>query len=341
MHSRRTTTNPRARPAQPIAGVATVARHARLFAAALLLQTAPSAHAPLAVTAAAPKNGDAVRVTWSVESRLTGTVAIGGAKLRDVDESSLQNCAFDARVSVTPTGAPSALVEYKPCVSKATANGDSSEPPMPTSERRFLVTLASGSDAASPPSDADRLVVHNAPPPADAASHGEPTPLSDKDEREAAPLVKLDVRELLLGGRLAPLLSTRKLEPGVAIELPAELAAELLGGAREAAGRLKVVSSGKCTLTPRETRRTNDVDGVVLAASIELTMKEGEELPVESKFSLAGEFVVAAATGRLLTAELAGPIRYGGSTEQAGKKIEVAGEGMLTWKYSAAPLPSP
>src|SRR5262249_894972 len=69
-----------------------------------------------------------------------------------------------------------------------------------------------------------------------------------------------------------------------------------------------------------------------------IAWKGGEELPVTATFTLDGELELVKSTAQVSALTLSGPIQYGGTCEENGGKLEVAGSGRLPSAATAEPL---
>jgi hypothetical protein len=298
-----------------------------LLAAALAPQAAPRA-GTVRVEFAPPLAGEGVRVVATVETRHAIVFAVAGATLRDFEQTLRDSRAFEARLADAAGREPSLRISYGECRSVLTGPTGEDSHAIPLESRGFLVerVAAAGGDGSGGGDrgggGAPRLLVKEV-----FSGSGEPRDV----EASIAAQVERDVGELLLGARFSPLLQGRELPVGERIDVPRELARSLLAGVLDA-GTVESFA-----LTPKEGGFEGDV---AFAASLVVTMKQGDDLPVSSTFELSGEIVLGRGHGRVTSIDLGGPIRFGGSKEENGTRIEVRGTGSLAWKYRVTPIPA-
>ena len=274
----------------------------------------------LALATVASKPGDGLRVTSLVENHQTITFMVGGGKLREYEQSILDHAAFVATHTARADAAEVKLA-YGACTSVSTNPAEENEQPLPVSRRTFLIAAK----------DVRALEQRNDTIAERPLTKDEHAALDERVVHDAAPL--------FAASSLAEFLAKQTLLAGKAVTIPAECAVALLGATF---GEAQVQS---CTLTPHAIPSNGASESLSVAFTVALaaTMKPaagkpGSELPVESSFELAGEVEFEKARGLLLRADLSGPIRYSGSMQQAGSKVEVTGSGTLSWRLHAEPF---
>jgi hypothetical protein len=151
-------------------------------------------------------------------------------------------------------------------------------------------------------------------------------PTEDKDE---ANMLKL-VAGSTLGAPFADALAGKTVKKGETITLTPEAAHRALG---VFASDLQVKSM-KITLDGE--RKEGGVDAAVFKVEATMVQPASDEQPGEMKVELTGEMVVAKAALIPVAAALSGPIKMTGSMDQGGQKIEMDGDGKMSWKYAAA-----
>jgi hypothetical protein len=289
-----------------------------LLAAALARQeapptgAAPPAASTVTIRGSPAPAGTGIKVVSTVTTELHGAFTVGGAKLRDIERTIEDRRAFEVTIAGGDGGTRSARVAYGECISRLTDPTGVDRIELPTSNVHYVVP-------AGPEPQVREL-----------DAQGEPQPGATR--ADVATQVAFDAGELLNGARLGPTLAGKPLEVGKELKLGEDAARDLL------AGTLEGVAVTRFALTPKPAAEGSD--RVVFAAALVVTTKQGEELAVESTFELAGEITLGREHGRVVSLELSGPIRYGGSRDDKGTKIEVRGTGTLTWTYRAEPLPS-
>jgi len=290
-----------------------VGRVAGLVVAWLALQEAP--RATWDVRAAAPDAGAKWQVASTLEHRLAVEFRVRGARMRDYEQTTRDEAEWTIEVAAAADGALAATASYGECRTQlVTPLVDQEEKPE-FAGKRFEV--AGGGDDVR---------VRELDLPEGTLGYV----ASDVAER-----IVHDAHEALHGGWFAALLSRAPLIEGQAIDVPAELGAQLLGGPLQG-GKLD-----SFRLVPRTARREGERDVIVLAAEVRATLAPDERAQpaVTTTFELSGEVAVARDDGRIVVLSLSGPIRCAGKAEKGGAVIEVAGTGTLSWTYRAQPVP--
>jgi hypothetical protein len=144
--------------------------------------------------------------------------------------------------------------------------------------------------------------------------------------------VEIDADAFVAGPRLAPLVLGKPLAADAALDVPRALLEPLLWQAVPD-GRIT-----KATLRPAAAGE-GGADHLAFKIAVSIAWKGGEELPVSATFDLAGDLVLTKATGQVSKLTLAGPIQYSGTSDENGAKLEITGNGKLTFDYTAEPLP--
>jgi hypothetical protein len=153
------------------------------------------------------------------------------------------------------------------------------------------------------------------------------TVLKDVEQR-----VAIDADAFVAGPRLAPLVLGKPLAADAALDVPPALLEPLLW---QAVPEGKVA---KATLRPAGPGE-GCVGRIAFKIAVVVAWKGGEELPVSATFDLAGDLVVMKDTGQVSALTLAGPIQYSGTSDENGAKLEITGNGKLSFDYTAEPLP--
>jgi hypothetical protein len=146
--------------------------------------------------------------------------------------------------------------------------------------------------------------------------------------------VLADADAFVVGPRFAPLVLARKLEAGATFDVPPEVVAPLAAQA---------VADGtvtKAQLTFRGGAKEGATELLDFAITLVVEWKGGEELPAAATFELAGELKLVKATAQPFALELSGPVRYGGTGDENGAKLEITGTGNVSFTYRAEPLPA-
>jgi len=286
-----------------------------MLAAALVPQEAAGT-GTVRVGGAPAQAGERVRVASTVETRLAIVFTVAGAKLRDFEQIVRDVRSFEAGVATAAGGSVHVRADYGECRSVRVDPSGETTRALPVDSAHFLIARAPGA-----PADPARLTVQEL----DSARNE-----AGAVDAAVAAQVERDVGELLLGGRFAPLLAGKELAVGAPLDVPPAIAQAVLAGVLDG-GTVK-----RFTLAPRAAGA--DGDAVAFDASLVVTMKEGDEMPVTSTFELAGAIELGRTHGRLVGLDLAGPIRFGGERDEGATRIEVSGTGTLTWKYRADPV---
>ncbi len=300
---------------------------------AFALPTQEAAPPPTAVTVgmAAAHPGDRWHITSTVEQQLAVVCTVRGAALRDFEQKSYDQSAFDVEITASPTGDLAAEVRYGDCKSRLGRPTFDDERSLDFDHQNYVVSHTP-SDPNATELPATLTVLARVAEPLGA----EPVAVTS----EIAAHVGHDAREPLAGGFLAELLAHHKLELGASFEVPLELGSELLDDLLQQ-GKLT-----RFTLTPigagagANSAGDASVAGVRFTAALAAKMvadPKSSDLPIETTFELAGEIVVRQIDGRMLACTLAGPIRCAGSSQQGDATVEVQGTGTVAWKYQAEP----
>jgi hypothetical protein len=149
----------------------------------------------------------------------------------------------------------------------------------------------------------------------------------------SARIVAADAHELLLGGRMVPVLADRDLAIGQPIAVPQDVASGVFGALfREGAVR-------SLTLTPLREEPFGGEAAVVFAAAVEAESRDGTDVILDTRFELRGELRVGRDHGRIVAADLSGPVRFSGSSEHGDTPLEVRGSGTLAYTLACEPIP--
>lgn len=146
--------------------------------------------------------------------------------------------------------------------------------------------------------------------------------------------VLADADALVVGPRLAPLVIGRELKPGAILDVEPAVIAPIA---------TQAVTEGTVTraqLTFKGDAKDGATDLLEFGITLVVEWKGSDELPVTATFELAGTLKLVKRTAQPFALELSGPIRYGGSGDENGAKLEIAGTGSLTFTYRAEPLAS-
>jgi hypothetical protein len=287
------------------------------------------------IHAAAPAAGERFAVESTVAHSFTAEMRVLGAVLRTIERSGADSAAYTVELSQGPGGALEATIDYGPCPTQVVLRGEALEGNAACDRRRFAITTAPvADDAAADDELRVRLLAEpDAEPAAPPIVHATPQPVA----RLLAGRVMRDAREVMRGGVLARHLAGAELRAGEAVEIPVDLAAEWLGDP------LNGATFEQLRLTPTAAR---DLDGrsavafhAVARATLAAEPKDGAA--VTTRYRLEGEVVIGCADGRVLAADLAGPIDCAAAAEvgeEPGRGVDVAGTGTLRWTYRSRPL---
>lgn len=144
--------------------------------------------------------------------------------------------------------------------------------------------------------------------------------------------VRADADGFVFGPRFAPLVLGRELKPGETLDVAPEIVAPLASQA---------VTDGtvtKAQLTFKGEAKDGATELLDFGIAVVVEWKGSDELPVSATFELAGELKLVKRTAQPFALELAGPIRCGGTSDENGAKLEIAGTGSLSFTYRAEPL---
>lgn len=280
-----------------------------LAAAVLLLGQEPATGAPaVRVSSAAAKAGDAFRVRTAVTQRLTVQSIVAGTTVNEFPRETDEPRSFEVKVTAVEADRAEAVVTY-------THEPDGRQSfriaagPEPGRDRSVRVAVA-GATGEADPEDGDLLA-----------------------DDHAARIVAADAHELLLGGRLVPVLAERELAIGQPITVPQDVASEVFGALfREGAVR-------SLTLTPLREEPLHGEAAVVFAAALEAESRDGTDVVLDTRFELHGELRVGRDHGRIVAADLTGPVRFSGSSEHGDTPLEVRGSGTLAYTLACEPIP--
>jgi hypothetical protein len=144
--------------------------------------------------------------------------------------------------------------------------------------------------------------------------------------------VLVDADAFVVGPRFAPLVLGRKLEAGATLDVDPEIVAPLAAQA-VADGTVR-----KAQVTFRGGVKEGAIELLDFGITMAVDWKGGTELPTTATFDLSGELKLVESTAQPFALELSGPVRYGGTSDENGSKLEIAGTGSVSLKYRAEPL---
>lgn len=290
-----------------------------LVASVLLAQAAP---------VAPPAAGAGARVSSTLSNRLALRFTADGRVLREferrVDESG------GARIEVV-TDLADGLDETE----RKGLETPGSPPPFVRvryDKCKVQVVDLEGSTAADPPESEQHYFIERA-----AAG-----PLvrflhvgGSKPKDEEAARVLADADAFVHGPRLAPFVVGHEFKDGDAVELPAAVLAPLLAQAVPDA----ILRPAQLTFHRRPDAPADAPLVFALAATLDwASPKTQSSIAVAATFELAGELVADRKSGQVTALQLEGPIRYGGTGDENGAKLEITGTGTLKFEYRADPI---
>jgi hypothetical protein len=277
-----------------------------------------------------PPIGSGVHVTSSLTSKLAIRFTADGKELRKFDRKVGETS--DVTIEVVASLADG--LDLKP---NEAALIDTPAAPPPYVRARYercpvKVTGPEGTDE----SDAEESSTifyfeRSAEPPKARKLYGG----SFKPESSLPARLLADADSLLVGPRFAPLVLNpggRELAAGATLDVDAEVVAPLVA---------QVVADGtvtKAQLAFRGVEKDGANELLAFGITLSVAWKGSDDLPVTATFELAGDLKLVKATAQLFALNLSGPIRYGGSGDENGAKLEIAGTGSLDFTYRADPL---
>jgi hypothetical protein len=152
------------------------------------------------------------------------------------------------------------------------------------------------------------------------------------DDRPLLARLRADADAFLVGPRLAPFVLGRELAVGAKLDVEADAIAAI------AALTVSDGTAGKAQLTYRGPVKDGATELLDFGITLVVHWKGGDELPVTATFDLAGDVKLVKETAQVFEFKLDGPIRYGGTSDENGAKLEITGTGHLTCTYRADPL---
>ena len=276
----------------------------------------------------APPIGSGVHVTSTLTSRLAIRFTADGKELRKFDrrveeatdvtievvaklDDGLKLTPEEAKLIETPAAPPPYVrSRYEICPVRVTGPEGTDESAAPESSTTYYV------ERAADDSKARQL-------------------FGAVVKAETAARVLADADAFVVGPRFAPLVLNREGRPpaaGATLDVDAAVVAPLVAQA---------VADGtvtKAALVFRGVEKEGATELYAFGITLVVAWKGGDELPVTATFELAGELKLVKATAQLFALKLSGPIRYGGTGDENGAKLEIAGTGSLDFTYRADPL---
>ncbi len=126
---------------------------------------------------------------------------------------------------------------------------------------------------------------------------------------------------------LAPLLEGKTMKKGEVIDVPSDVAQKLLSLFATDA----TVNSLQLTFDGERTDGATPV--AIFKAVAKAAVAKTDATPAEMTMELSGEIAVAA-SGRVVSIDMKGPVKMAGGLDQGGMKIEFEGKGECTFAYS-------